>query len=217
MLTQLGHSSFVVHWIIVLSMAQMFSNPSFYGSASESCIVFTSVVVFPFNLTVVTDIECSAFARHRTVGLPAHLTIACWRRWCNILLQYSSIFPRDLACHVRNSPIRDFNCVGVDNRGKRIIFGEISYNLEEFSSDVGFNIFAEGRVKIDAITSPGSVLLAIAGIYLIELQLMVVTSFFQGFLIRRNCTLKYFLIGRKFAKTVINTPGNVLYDGRRMI
>ena len=156
--------------------------------------MLTLVVVSPLHLAVVTNILGSAFARDRTVGLPAHLTIACWRWWCNILLQNSSIFPRDLACHVRNSPIGDFNRVGVDNRGKRIIFGEISYNLEEFSSDVGFNIFAEGRVKVDAITSPGSVLLAIAGIYLIELQLMVVTSFFQGFLIRRNCSLKYFLI-----------------------
>mgnify|MGYP003340506996 CR=1 FL=1 len=95
----------------------MFSNPSLDGSTSKSCVVFTSVVVFPFNLAVVTDIVSSALARNRTVGLPAHLTIACWRWWCNILLQYSSIFPRDLACHVRNSPIRDLNRVGVDDWG----------------------------------------------------------------------------------------------------
>ena len=135
------------------------------------------VVVSPLHLAVVTNILSSALARDRAVVSPAHLTIASWRWWCNFLLQDSSILPRDLACHVRNGPVRDLNRVGIDDRGKNIIFGETSNDFEEFSSDVGCNIFTEGRVKINAISRPRSVLLAFAGIDLIKFQLVVVTSF----------------------------------------
>ena len=172
----------------------MLTYPSFQYLGRHSGIMFTGMVVFPLNLTMVTNILSSAFTRHRTVGLPADLTIACWRWWCNILLQYSSILAGDLTCHVRNSPITDFNRVGVDDWSKNIIFGEIFNNFEELSSDVGLNIFAEGRIEIDAVASPGPVLLGATGINLIVSQLVAVTSLLQGLLIRRNCSLEYVLI-----------------------
>ena len=126
MLTQLGHSRFVGNWIILLSISQMLTYPSFQYLGCHSQIVFTGVVVFPLHPAVVTNIFSSAFARNRTVGLPADLTIACWRWRSNFLLQYSSILAGDLACHVRNGPIADLNRVGVDNGSKNIIFGKIS-------------------------------------------------------------------------------------------
>ena len=201
----------------LLGIINVLGHPGFNSLCCHTQIVVTGVSVPSLHPAVVTNILSSAFARHRTVGLPADLTVASWWCWFNILLFCSSIFARDLTCHVRNGPIRDLNHVGVDNWGKNVIFGKITNNFEEFSSDVGFNIFAEGRVKIDAISGPGSVLLLTAGINLIEPQLVVVTSFFQGLLIRRNCILEYFLIGGELAKFVIDSPRQIFYDGRRMI
>ena len=174
-------------------------SPYFFSLCCHTQIVLAGVVVFPLHPAVVTNILSSAFARHRTVGLPADLTVASWWCWFNILLLCSSILTGDLTCHVRNSPVRDLNRVGVDNGGKNIIFGEVTNNLEELSSNVCCNIFAEGRVKIDAISGPGSVLLGVAGINLIVSQLVAVTSFLQGLLIRRNCSLKNILIAGELA------------------
>ena len=142
----------------LFGIVNVLGHPSFNSLCCHSQIVLTGVVVPSLHPAVVTNILSSAFARHRTVGLPADLTIASWRWWCNILLFSSSIFAGDLTCHVWNSPIRDLDRVGVDNWGKNVIFGKITNNLEELSSDVGFNIFAEGRVEINAILSPCSVL-----------------------------------------------------------
>ena len=105
-----------------------------------ACIIFTVMVVSPDNLAMVTNIGSSTFARQRTVSSPSGLTIASGRCWCHSLLQNSSIFPGNLTGHVRNCSVRNFNQIGVDDRGQDIVFGEISDNLEEFSANVGLDI-----------------------------------------------------------------------------
>ena len=124
------------------------------------------------------------------------------------MLQDSSILPGYLAGHIRNSPIGDLNHVGVDDRGQNIVFGEISYNFEEFCTNVGLDIETERRIEVDAVTRPGSVLL-LAGIYLMIFQPEVVSSSLQSLLIWRSCSIKYFLIGREFAQPVIDILRNV--------
>ena len=135
----------------------MFIDSHFNWPGCLASIVFTYMIVSSYDFTFVADILDGTFARNRTVGLPGSLAVARWWWWCNILLQNSSIFSGDLTCHIWYCSIGCFNCVNINNFGKRVIFWEILYYLNKLCYDVGFDIFAVWRDKIYAFPCPSSI------------------------------------------------------------
>ena len=97
------------------------SNPHFWG-------------VWAMAQTHIWHADFNLFTRDWTVRPPAPLAVAGWWWRCNSLLQYSSIFPWYLFCHVWYSSVGCFNLICVDHWFQHIMLRKALDNFEKFSN-----------------------------------------------------------------------------------